>query len=291
MDADSKIPPAIRDSSPPPPAAVAPVSSTTPPPPPPELSYATPEELDHPQDWTNVEVFTLDPAQRNRFILQVAILSVALRLLLLFAIATVMFLMHTEPWTIIFVVVVVCALQVFHVIRTIARTRRTWPTYRLVVADQGFISTALGRPRVRADAADIACITGTFDGYKVALRGGRHITLPRRVLNVEALPARLQTFQPITPGRGSLGLATQIASVWVVTLITVIIFYIGLFTHQPRTTLICAAVSCPLVAFTMWQSLRVKGLPVRAWIASISLVVFPLLLVLRWVVVVYIFKL
>jgi hypothetical protein len=275
MDSDTRILPAMSDA---------------PPPPPPELSYATPAELDHPHDWMNVEVFTLNPAQRNRFIVQVTILSVVLRLLLLSAIAVVMYLMHAEPSMIVFVVVAVCVLQGFHVIRTILRIRRMWPTYRLVVADQGFINSSLGRPKVRADAADIARITQTFDGYKITLRGGKHITLSQRLINVEALPAKLQRFQPITPGRGGLGLAAQIASIWGVTVITVIIFYIGLFAENPRTTLLCAVLTSPLISITVWRTLRVKGLPVRAWVASFSLVTFPLILLLRWAAVVYIFK-
>ncbi len=65
-----------------------------PPLPAPALSYATPAEFAHPPDWTNIDLFTLDPKKRNRFLFVVISLQISARAILLAIVVAVNYLMQ-----------------------------------------------------------------------------------------------------------------------------------------------------------------------------------------------------
>ena len=260
----------------------------SPPPPPPELAYATPTEFNHPPDWTSIEVFTLDPAQRTRFLALLLLLSCLITLFILAAALAVKYFMLSslDPLESLIFITIFCIFQFITMLRLFLRNRNSWPTYRLLIADQGFIVSSLVTPRTRVDAINIRRITETLDAFKVFLPIGRHVNISKRVPpdDLPRLRSRLEKLHPVTKGRGLLGVLSEIAFTWVLALASVSLFYIGILSANPRTVLLCALTTLLITLVRIWRLSRNKLLRLSTRILMFVDLLFPLLLTAKFMI-------
>jgi hypothetical protein len=269
---------------------VPPVVSTYPPPPPPppvaELPYATPTEFTHPPDWTNVEVFTLDPAQRNRFLALLLFLSCLITAFILAAALLIKYLMLSaiDPVESVIFITLFGIFQFVTMLRLFLRHRRSWPTYRFLVSDQGFILSSLVTPRTRVDAINIRRITETLDTFKVFLPVGRHVSVSKRIppADLARLRDRLHALHPIAPGRGLLGLVSEISFTWGLALASISLFYVGMLSSNPRVVLLCTLTALLITLIRIWRQSRNKLLRLTTRILMFVDLLFPLLLTLKY---------
>jgi len=257
----------------------------TPPPAPPQLTYATPQEFTHPPEWTNVQVFTLDPAQRTAFLaITLGLLIIVSILSLAALLATVYFLrLFADSLETFIFITIFTPFQTFTIIRILLKRRKSWPTYRLIIADQGFIHRSLVTPRIRVDAVNIARITSTWDGFKIFLRGGGHATISKRMLNPDALQSKLEHFAPITPGKGVLGVIATLATVWGLAITNVILFYIGIVSPNRNLVLTFALLTLLITPIRVWLQFRNKNSTIASRIVVFIDLLFPILLTLKYV--------
>ena len=275
MQPEIKIPPIIPPPPPPPLAT-------------PELAYATPTEFNHPPDWTNIEVFTLDPAQRSRFLALLLFLSCLITTFILAAAFAVKYFMLSslDPLESIVFITIFCIFQFVTMIRLFLRNRRSWPTYRFLISDQGFIVSSLVTPRTRVDAINIRRITETLDAFKVFLPVGRHVNISKRIPrdDLPRLRTRLEQFHPIATGRGLLGVIYEIAFTWGLALISISLFYIGILSANPHTVMLCSLTALLVTLLRIWRQSRNKLLRLSTRILMFVDLLFPLLLTLKFMV-------
>ncbi len=270
----------------PPEIKIPPIISPPPPPPSPELTYATPTEFNHPPDWTSIEVFTLDPAQRSRFLALLLLLSCLITAFILAAALAVKYFMLSalDPLESLIFITIFCLFQFVTMLRLLLRNRRSWPTYRLLISDQGFIVSSLVTPRIRVDVINIRRITETLDAFKVFLPVGRHVNISRRIPpdDLPRLRSRLEKLHPVAKGRGLLGILSEIAFTWGLALASVSLFYIGILSANPRIVLLCALSTLLVTLIRIWRLSRNKLLRLPTRILMFVDLLFPLLLTAKF---------
>ncbi|MGN6370895.1 MAG: hypothetical protein ACTHN5_21790 [Phycisphaerae bacterium] len=232
-----------------------------------------------------MDVFTLDPQKRDRFLFIVVGLSLLVSVLLIAAMFAVKYYMlgSLDPLEAIIFLVIFGAIQLTTIVRVVLRNRRSWPTYRCVISYQGFIVSSLATPRTRVEAVNIRRITETLDAFKVFLPIGRHVSVSKRIPadDLARLRERLQQLHPIAAGRGLLGVVSDVGFNWGLALASVSFFYVGILSSLPRTVLICALVTLLISLLRIWRQSRNKLLRLATRILMYVDLLFPLLLTVK----------
>lgn len=250
------------------------------------LTYATPQTLQVPAEWTNTETYLLNLEKQWKYIAIVAALNCLISLII--GTLMVSMVMWQAPrvgvqYLLVFVTIF-AAMQLFGMVRMAFRVRRQWPTYRLVIGDQGFVRTSEGSPMTRVDAHQVTRIRDSWDGVKVFVAGGRYVTLSKWVENWPGLHARLMAWQPIDANRGKVRLVGEIVLAWGLTLVNIALFYYANFSWDRSVVLKCAIATTVILGLRMWMVSRQKGVPRRTWIALLISILLPMVLFLRYMV-------
>jgi hypothetical protein len=178
--------------------------------PPQQLAYETPREFQIPANWTNAEIFTLDPARLSFYTLLAVSLRAIIGLatgaaaLILFAFVLRDLPLRLRIISLCIYFAIIVGMMLLRAVLTALKIRRSWPIYRLVVADQGFFLHILSLPDMTVSASEIRSIVEEWAAFRVVTTSGRRIHISKQTIEPARLRDRLAALCPISARKGLL---------------------------------------------------------------------------------------
>ena len=236
----------------------------------PLLGYATPQQFEVPEGWTNVEVFGLRAETLRGFLATVLALRLG-TVAITYAVLVVVFCGVFHTWR---ERLMVCGLigtmllirMVITVVRVIGRTRRQWQTFRLVIAEEGLVHSAPPRKPITVRREEVRQIVEGFDSFRVWM-GGSYLHVPKRAERPERIRERLAAWQPIQERKGAARFAMQIGFGVLCPVSWLAALLIGCSSAHLAVVAVCSVLAIGLgvlVAVRLWRMLAIS------WWAKLS---------------------
>ncbi len=227
----------------------------------PLLNYSSPLATDFPPGWTNIAIYGLDPALAGREWERRLLLTLALRIPLqvLVIAAFAWALRDARPRimlpAIVSIACIFAASLTYNLLRARRRFYKQWPTYRLVMADQGILRTCLDFDDLQLPLDSIRQVREIRSGLMIVGPQKRlSIYVSRCTQDYTQIREKLTQIYPISTARGLI--AGRIAASFFLTALLLAAFYWGMVTDIYWQQLSCLSVASAITAWSIWTTTR-----------------------------------
>jgi hypothetical protein len=254
----------------------------------PLLSYQQGDIAAAPPDWTNLRTYTYKPdgwhiMVRQRVLLQVILVLVLCPIIL----AVQVYAIGLDAPVVAIVVVLMVMVFAFRIyitaLRETRRSRDIWPTFRLILADQGVFRACKSFPTIALPSDQIREIRQ--DRHGLAVVGSRSLEVIYVVANrfddFPEIRGRLEQTKPFVQKRTGIQFARNISIGILFLLANLGLFMAGMFSQSLPLELVCLVGVSSLALWTLimtWRSPNISTFQRRRSFISLS---FPAVLAVK----------
>jgi hypothetical protein len=242
-----------------------------------------------PPEWTHVRVYgyreeALREATRHWMVLQAAISAPSIVL-------GVGVVMYYSDWTfrsavptLMIMMGILVGMLLMKLWRISRRMRAQWPTFRLVLSDQGLMRTCLGYPDILIEHAHITKISETPKLLSVRGKSPRHVIYIHRLYvdGAEEIRGFLAARRPIEPiQRVWMRVAGKILLILVLAVGLAGLFGLGMYTTDPLLEVACVGGLTVYVTWSLWVTWRNPNVPTVQKVGMLMTILFPLMVLAK----------
>lgn len=265
------------------PAAIPPVAAA------PVLGYQHGSWPRVPPEWTNVRVYgyreaALREATRHWMVLQAAISAPSIVL----GISVVMYYsdlsFRSAVPTLMIMMGVLGGMLLMKLWRISRRMRAQWPTFRLVMSDQGLMRTCLGYPDIVIEHAHITKVSETPKLLTVRGKSPRHVIYIHRLYvdGAEEIRGLLAAERPIERiQRVWMRVTGKMLLILALALGLIGVLGAGMYTTNPLLEVACVGALTVYVTWSLWVTWRNPNVPTMQKVGMLMTVFFPLMIVAK----------